>query len=188
MHELHPTSLDHHHGAMALCGVVSVVFGVAAMFWTDLTVSALVVLFGISAIADGAVSLISVVRLRHPNRAWHAVAGVAGILVGIVAFVWPSITAAGLTALIGAWFAITGIEHVVTAFDMAPGTAGRWVLAAGGVVGTAFGLFLVARPGRGALALVTAIGLVAVVRGVVLIGAAVTARRTTETLSEAAAR
>ena len=134
-------------------------------------------MFGTCAIADGAVSLVAATRPTTPDRGWLTVAGVVAIVVGIITFVWPSVTALGLVALIGAWFVVAGVEHVAAAIRMPRGTAGRGLLGVAGAVGVVFGIYLIAFPGRGAVALVIAIGLFAVARGVTLIVALAASRR-----------
>jgi len=60
---------------------------------------------------------------------------------------------------------------------MPRGTAGRGLLGAAGAVGVLFGIYLIAFPGRGAVALVIAIALYTVARGVTLILALAASRR-----------
>jgi len=177
MYELVSRTLEHPWRYTGLRGIVGILFGAVAMFWTDVTIRALVLLFGVCAIADGIVSLVAAARRPSGERGWLTSAGVAGIALGVVTFAWPSITTAGLAVLIGAWFTVTGLGHVGAAAGAPRRTPGRWLLACGGLLGTLFGLYLVAFPGRGATAGVTAIGLVAVGRGITLLVTAVASRR-----------
>ena len=151
--------------------VPGVAFGLVAMLLV------LVLMFGTSAIADGGVSLVAATRPTTPGRGWLTAAGVGAIVLGIMTFVWPSITALGLVALIGAWLIVAGVEHVAAAIRMPRGTAGRGPLGVAGAVGVLFGIYLIAFPGRGALALVIAIGLYAVASGLTLIAALAASRR-----------
>ncbi len=50
------------------------------------------------------------------------VGGILGIVVGIVAFIWPGITTFVLLFLIAAWLIVTGIIEMVAAFTLPLGT------------------------------------------------------------------
>src|SRR5688572_4697716 len=127
--------------AVALRGALAVVFGVVAWIWPDITVRALVLLFGFYALVDGLLAL-----------ALLLVEGIAGIAAGIVSFVWPGITALVLLYLIAAWAIATGVLEVVVAIWLRRELRGEWLLALVGVVSVLFGVFLVLRPSEGAVA------------------------------------
>ena len=90
--------------ALAIRGVVAIVFAIVAFLLPGLTLGALVLLFAVYAIVDGASHLVTAFRhrgVRGPD--WFmVVGGIAGIAAGIVAVVLPGITALFLVTLIGA--------------------------------------------------------------------------------------
>ena len=51
---------DQHAWIVAVEGVVSILFGLAAVFWTGHTLAVLVLFFGVFAIVDGIVALANV--------------------------------------------------------------------------------------------------------------------------------
>jgi uncharacterized membrane protein HdeD (DUF308 family) len=108
---------------------------------------------------------------------WLLVEGVAGIAAGVIAFLWPGITALVLLYLIAAWAIATGILEIAAAVWLRRELRGEWLLALGGVVSVLFGVFLIVRPGEGAIAVVWLIGLFAIVFGVALIGLGLRLRR-----------
>ena len=171
--------LSRRWWAVVLRGVVAVVFGLLAMVWPGITLLALVALFAAYALVDGAVTLAAAFGPRRAgtSRGWLIVEGIAGVLAGILTFVWPDITALVLLWLIAAWAIVTGVLEVVAAVRLRKEITGEWLLALSGVLSVLFGILLVLWPATGALAVVLLIGAYAVVFGGVLIGLGLRLRR-----------
>lgn len=155
-------------------GVVAVLFGLAAFIWPGITLAALVLLFGVFAIVDGMLSFGEAVSAgqRGQSWIWPAIVGVVGIVVGILAFVWPGLTALVLLYLIAAWAVVTGVAEVIAGIGLRHEISNEWLLILGGVISVLFGILVFARPGAGALAVVWLIGFYAIVIGVERIGLA----------------
>ena len=172
--------LSRYWWAVTLRGALAVVFGVIALIWPDITLHALVLLYGFYALVDGLLALAALLlggSLVSGRRGWLVVEGVAGIAAGVIAFLWPGITALVLLYLIAAWAIATGVLEVAVAIWLRRELRGEWLLALGGVVSVAFGVFLVVRPGDGAVAVVWLIGLFAILFGAALIGLGLRLRR-----------
>jgi uncharacterized membrane protein HdeD (DUF308 family) len=81
---------------LLLGGIAAISFGVLAFIWPALTLVTLIFLWGAYAIADGVFALWAAVSGKGGEiapRWWLALIGIAGILAGLLAFVWPGITA-----------------------------------------------------------------------------------------------
>jgi uncharacterized membrane protein HdeD (DUF308 family) len=157
---------------VALRGVLGVLFGLAAWIWPDVTIRVLVLLFGFYALVDGLLALAAAMmggRLASGRRGWLIFEGVAGVAAGVLTFIWPEITTLALLYLIAFWAIATGVLEVVAAVILRRELRGEWLLAASGVISVLFGLFLVIRPGDGAIAVAWLIGLYAIVFGIALI-------------------
>ena len=105
---------------------------------------------------------------------WWALAirGIAGILLGIAALAWTSITLVVLIALFAAYLAVDGLFAVIG------GVRGRsWLLVIEGVIGVVAALVVVRWPGITALVGVYLIAAWAIVTGVLELGAAYLLRR-----------
>ena len=100
--------------------------------------------------------------------------GVAAVLFGIWAFVWPDITLTVLVLLFGAYALWDGVFALIGAFR----TQGerRWMLILEGVVGVATGLVTFLWPGAATLALLTIIAAWAIITGIFEIIAAIRLR------------
>lgn len=157
--------------AIALRGLVAVLFGVAAFIWPGLTLTVLIFLWGAYALVDGIFALVAAVRAAQMKMTWWPLVlnGVLGIAAGIVAFVWPGITALVLLYLIAAWAIVTGVLEIIVAVRLRSVISGEWLMGLAGLLSILVGVVLIAAPGTGALAVVWMIGAYAVVFGVVLI-------------------
>jgi uncharacterized membrane protein HdeD (DUF308 family) len=161
----------HYWWLMAIRGLLAVLFGLAAIVWPRLTLFVLVILFGAYALVDGVVAVIVSFQERKNVRQWWVVllGGIAGIIVGVLTFVWPGITALVLLYLIAAWAIVTGILEIAAAFSRRLPIAHEWTLVLAGILSVLFGVLLAILPGVGLLSLVWLIGIYALAFGVVLI-------------------
>lgn len=163
-------ALTRYWWAVALRGVVAVLFGIAALIWPSSTLLVLVVLFGVYALVDGVVALGS--AIFGPNRGrrgWLIVEGIADLAVAVIALVWPGITTLVLLWVIAFWALVTGILEIVAAVQLRREMRGEWMLALSGALSVVFGILLIVWPASGALALITLIGIYAIIFGVALI-------------------
>lgn len=90
---------------------------------------------------------------------------------GLAALLWPGLTAIALAWLIGLWALFTGLLEISAAFNTRPdGTGFSWLIFLSGLLSVVLGVLIACMPDRGALGLVWAIGALAMVWGIVLIG------------------
>ncbi|HKZ05921.1 MAG TPA: HdeD family acid-resistance protein [Methylomirabilota bacterium] len=165
-------TLARNWWAIVLRGVCAVLFGVAAFAWPGLTLAVLVIMYGAYALVDGVLAVIAAIAARQPGRfPWGVLlAGLAAIGVGALTFAMPGLTALALLYLIAAWAIFRGVFEVIAAVQLRREIDHEWLLAASGVLSILLGLFLIVSPGAGALALLWAIGGMAIVVGVIMIG------------------
>src|ERR1700740_3132016 len=98
--------------ALALRGVIAVLFGLLTFFIPGITLISLVLLFGFYAILDGIFDIVS--AMKAPGHHWPLlVEGIVGIVAGLVTFMWPAITAMVLVYLIAFWAILTGLLEIV---------------------------------------------------------------------------
>ena len=144
---------------LALRGVAAILFGIATLIWPDVTLWALVVLWGIYALVDGSIALAGAITDKYLlHRGWVAVAGISGIAAGVLTFVWPEITALVLLYVIAAWALVNGFTLIGIAISERKRLTGEWVIALDGVLSVLLGIVLIITPGTGALAITWAIG------------------------------
>jgi uncharacterized membrane protein HdeD (DUF308 family) len=105
--------------------------------------------------------------------------GVAAIIFGILAFVWPGITLLTLVLFWGAFALVDGVLAIIAAVK-GGNPMPRWWLAIVGIAGIAAGALTFLMPGLTALVLVTFIAVWAIVLGVMEIYGAIKLRKEIE--------
>ena len=158
---------------LAVRGVAALMFGVLALLWPGVTLLLLVALFSAYAIVGGAAALVGAVKNRARDGGWWVVLlwGIVSIVAGVLALIWPALTALALVLLMGATALVNGVLELVLAVRLRRQIAGEWLLGLAGVVSILFGLFVLIFPGPGALALVWLIAVHAIAIGILLIAA-----------------
>jgi uncharacterized membrane protein HdeD (DUF308 family) len=154
---------------VVLRGVVAVAFGLLAVAWPEITVLALALLWGVYVLADGiSAAMIGFAGTGH-DRLLHLGIGTLGVLTGVLALVWPGITALVLLVVIAVWAIIAGVMQIAAAVRLRKVIRREWFLAVSGAVSIVLGLLLIVQPAEGAIALVIAIATFVIAWGVVLI-------------------
>jgi uncharacterized membrane protein HdeD (DUF308 family) len=160
--------------AIALRGLVAVLFGIAAFVWPGITLWALVAIFGAYALVDGIFAVIEAFRRDVVGERWWALLfeGFVGIAIGILTFTWPRLTAMGLLYLIAFWAIVTGVFEAITAIRLRHEIRSEWLMALIAILSMAFGFLLVAFPVTGALSVILIIGAFAFATGALMIALA----------------
>jgi uncharacterized membrane protein HdeD (DUF308 family) len=157
--------------ALALRGLLAVLFGITAFVMPGLTLAALVLLYGAYALVDGVFAVVASLAGRTFGTPWWAmlIRGLLGIAIGIVTFVWPGITELALLYIIAAWAVVTGGFEIAAAIRLRKEIRGEWLLVLSGAISVLFGLALMVYPAAGALAIVWLLGSYAIIFGVLLL-------------------
>lgn len=158
--------------ALALRGLLAILFGLIALLMPGVTLAVLVLLFGAYAVVDGIFAIISGIRAAGKRERWwpFAIEGLLDLFVGVVAFVMPLETALALLYVVGFWAIVTGILRIVAAVWLRKEIEGEWLLILNGVFAVIFGVVLVALPAVGLITLAWLIGVYAIVIGIALLG------------------
>jgi uncharacterized membrane protein HdeD (DUF308 family) len=152
-------------------GVASIVFGVLTILWPGASVTAMVYLFGIYALSDGAL-LLGFASQLDEGKGPYIFRGLLSVAAGVLTFMYPGPTAASLYILIAAWAIAVGATELWIAIALRKEVSvGGLVFA--GLASIACGVALLALPKAGIVALVSLIAAYAVVGGIALISAGV---------------
>ncbi|WP_198040051.1 HdeD family acid-resistance protein [Microbulbifer agarilyticus] len=154
-------------------GLLAILFGVLTFVWPGISLLSLVLLFGAYTLVDGVVALYGAIKGRgsaeRSSLWWLLFVGITGIAAGIITFVYPQVTALVLVIFIGAWALVRGIFEIIGAIRLRKEIDHEWLLILAGILSVIVGLFLLIKPGAGALALLWLIGGYAIAFGIILV-------------------
>lgn len=108
---------QHHRWLLVLDGLFGIAAAAVTLFWPGITLMALIFVVGIRFIVSGALQIASAVEFRSELRTpvLYAIAGVASVILGILAFVVPGLTALVLVTMLAAYSIVFGIMMLVLA-------------------------------------------------------------------------
>ncbi|HTK05805.1 MAG TPA: HdeD family acid-resistance protein [Ktedonobacteraceae bacterium] len=158
-------------------GVIAILFGILAIVWPGITLAILILLFGAYAIIDGIFDIVAAARgSAFQSRELLLVEGIVSVVAGVIAFVWPGITALIFLYLLAAWAVVTGVMEIVAAFSPARDVSATrepsgndWWLALAGVASIIFGVLIALQPRFGLLSVIWIIGIYALIFGILFV-------------------
>jgi uncharacterized membrane protein HdeD (DUF308 family) len=159
--------------AVLLRGIFALIFGVVAVLLPGVTIGSLVLLFGIYMLADGIFAIIAGVRAAARQERWGALVleGVADLIAGAIALVWPLATVLAFVYLAAAWAVVSGALLLAATFRLQP-AHGKWLMGLGAIVSIVWGVLLFAAPGIGAVVMTWWLGIYALLFGGALVALA----------------
>jgi uncharacterized membrane protein HdeD (DUF308 family) len=163
--------LSRYWWVLVIRGAIAIALGIFAFVWPLQTITALVLVFGATALIDGIFAVVASIAGVGLTSYWWVllVQGLLGVGVGLLTLFNPAITAVALLLYIAVWAIGIGVLQVIAAVRLRHEITGEWWLALGGVAGIAFGVLLMLNPAGGALAVLWLIGSFALVWGVMLV-------------------
>lgn len=163
--------LTRYWWAFIARGILAIALGVMVFAWPGITVTALIIVFGIYVFVDGIFLVVKAIGgwKARDDRWLLLFEGLLGIGIGVITFFAPGVTAIGLLFYIAAWSLATGILEIVGAVRLRKEIQGEvwWIFS--GIVSILFAVLLMIFPGTGILALIWLLGIYAFVFGVILI-------------------
>ena len=156
---------------LAVRGVLAIIFGLIALLAPGIALLAFIYVFAAYALLDGIIAVYTAIQERGSLSRWGWILfeGLLGILAGIVAFVYPGLTALVLLYIVAIWAVVTGIMEIAAAFLIRGFAAREWALGIAGVVSILFGIFLFVFPGAGLLSILWLVGIYGIVFGILFI-------------------
>ena len=149
-----------------LRGIVALAFGIVLFAWPGITLGWMIVLFGIWAIVAGLIVAIVALVTHEPGWGWRLFGGLCYLVVGIVVVAWPQLTALTLLYLIAIYAIVAGIIEIVSGLKWGYGTGTKVLFVIIGLISFAFGIWALADPKGGALAILWLIALFATLNGI----------------------
>jgi uncharacterized membrane protein HdeD (DUF308 family) len=149
-----------------ILGLVSVIAGILAIVYPDITLLALGLIVGIYLVIAGTtyIALASLENQTAGGRVLRILVGFLSILAGLICLVRPGAGVLALLIALSFWFILTGVADLTRALDVREHRVISIIL---GVVSIAAGVIVVANPDIGLTTLALLAGLGFLVRGTV---------------------
>ena len=166
-------------------GICAIVFGILALVAPLMAAVAIVYVFAAFALVEGVVEIVHAVRVRDRDKRWGwlLAMGIIAILAGIVAFVFPGgallVYGSFVLAIIAFYAVAMGIAGFPAAASMTDGgrkALGYVVAVLSILLGVFLAIFLLVDPAVAILNLIWVVGVWAIIIGVTLVIAAISAR------------
>jgi uncharacterized membrane protein HdeD (DUF308 family) len=163
--------LTRNWWAVALRGLIAILYGVFALVWPGLTLEILVLFFGVYMLVDGVFAIIAAFTHRGGHDSWWVLLleGLLGIAAGIITLLHPGLATLALIYIISFWAIVTGVLEIAAAIRLRKEIQGEWLLILSGIVSLVLGVALLINPAAGVLTVAWLIGLYAILFGFMLV-------------------
>ena len=159
---------------LAVLGVVSLVCGVLAIVYPDVTLLAVGIIFGFYLLMAGVFELVDAIVGDPASRALSAIVGVVALVAGLICLRRPGDSLLALVVVLGAFLIVTGVARLMRAFASVEHRG--WTLFSA-VVDLILGVLILAWPDESLVTLAVFFGISLIFRGVVSLVAAFQLRK-----------
>ncbi len=156
--------------AVALRGLIGILFGLVAFVVPGATMLSLALLFAVYLLVDGVFDIVAAVRAARKNERWGwlLAEAVLNIVMGVIAAAFPVAAVLSFVLVTAAWALLSGGTMLAAAFQLHV-SHGRWWLVLGALASIVFGILLIIAPLAGAVVLTWWLGAYAMVFGILLL-------------------
>lgn len=148
-----------------IVGFLCMVAGVIVLDDPENSLAAIAVVTGIFLVIDGIVEVLVSSFSGTDRRALRVLAGVVGIVVGIILVRHPINSVVAVAMFFGLWLIVAGAVRLASAFDEDRGRGWRLLIA---LVEIIAGIVIVSSPGIGLATLALFMGIALILRGIAL--------------------
>jgi uncharacterized membrane protein HdeD (DUF308 family) len=147
---------------LAVLGVVSIVAGVLAIAYPDITLLAMGIIFGFYLLLAGLFEIVQAIFGDDDSRALSAIIGVVGLIAGLVCLRRPGESVLALVLVLGVYLIVAGGVHLVFAFGYSEHRGLALLSAAADIV---LGILILALPKVSVVTLAVLFGISLIFRG-----------------------
>ena len=158
----------------AVLGVVSLVCGVLAIVYPDVTLLAVGIIFGFYLLMAGVFELVEAIVGDPASRALDAIVGIVALIAGLICLRRPGDSLLAIVVVLGAYLIVTGAARLVRAIVSAEHRG--WALLTA-VVDLILGILILSWPDESLVTLAVLFGISLIFRGVFALVAAFQLRR-----------
>jgi len=113
----------NYWGLLLLRGVVNLGFGLALLFWPDVTVNVVIWLIGLNLVITGLLGIIVSFQVpKEMGRSAMGLQAVITIVLGALIMLWPSATLAVVAVLAGVVLVLVGLVLLASGYSLSKAT------------------------------------------------------------------
>jgi uncharacterized membrane protein HdeD (DUF308 family) len=153
-------------GVVVLVGALSIVAGILAILYPDITLLALALIAGINLLLLGILGLVEAVTSNDDaggTRVLSGVLGLLGVIAGLVVMRRPGESLLAIILILGVWFVVSGLVDAIRALVVPGDRAFRLLVALFDLV---LGGLILALPDESLKTLAVLAGIAFIVRGI----------------------
>jgi uncharacterized membrane protein HdeD (DUF308 family) len=152
-------------GVVIVVGVLSLIAGVLAIVYPDLTLLALALIAGINLLLLGSLALVESVVADDDGgaRVLSGVLGLLGVIAGLVVMRRPGDSLLAVILILGVWFVVSGLVEAIKAITTSGDRGFRLLVATADIV---FGGLILALPDLSLTTIALLAGLSFIARGI----------------------
>lgn len=153
-----------------LRALLNILLGAVVVIWPGITLLVIVLAFAINVLLVGIITVFEPIFDKNTKTTFLSVIlGLLGIMVGIFLITRPVLTGEIVALLIAFWALLFGVLDIYAGFAANnEKIKGSLAMVFVGIVSLVFGIYVLFNPLQGALTLIWAIGLYAVIVGIIL--------------------
>jgi len=164
--------------ALALRGVLAILFGLGCFLVPETALVALMLLFAAYLMVDGGFAVVAGIRAAGRHQRWGMLAaeGVLGLCAGAMIASFPGITLIYLIYVAGFWAILSGAALLAAAIRLYR-LEGEWLMLAAGLLSLLWGMAVLVWPAAGVVVWAWWIGFYALLFGIVMLALGLRLRR-----------
>ena len=147
-------------------GVVSILAGILAIAYPDITLLALGIFVGIGLLFAGGLEIAEAIGGSHESRALSAIVGVLAIIAGVIRLRRPGESLLAIVIVLGVYLIVAGVIRFIRAFSELDDRAAQMLL---GIVDAILGILILSLPELSLVTLAVLFGLSLLVRGLFMV-------------------
>ena len=146
-----------------IVGLVSILAGVLAIVYPDLTLLALGLFAGVSLLFAGALEIVDAIAGTPSSRALSAIVGVLSIVAGLICLRRPGESLLAIVVVLGIYLVVAGIVRFIRSFSTHEDRAAMMAL---GIIDAIVGILILSLPHLSLVTLAVLFGISLLARGV----------------------
>ena len=145
-----------------IVGLVSIVAGVLAIVYPDITLLALGIFVGIGLLFSGAIDIAEAIAGDEQSRVLSAIVGVLSVVAGLICLRRPGESLLAIVVVLGIYLVVAGIVRFIRSFSTLEDRAAQMGL---GIIDVILGILILSLPGLSLVTLAVLFAISLLVRG-----------------------